>query len=122
LREILTQLELTARALQARQWTSVRTFGRSGSSSSRCSADERSSAARQFSDVLAVVLTLEPEWTALPRETPSSLRRLLERYLERNQKQRLRDVGEARITLASALGEGSDAHEPTGRTPRSLWR
>ena len=51
------------------------------------------------SDVLAAVLTREPQWGALPRETPVSVRRLVERCLERDPKLRLRDIGEARVRL-----------------------
>src|SRR5262245_14805468 len=60
------------------------------------------------SDVLAAVLTRQPEWTALPPATPARVRRLLERCLERDPKLRLRDIGEARIALASA-GTFADA-------------
>ena len=61
------------------------------------------------SDVLAAVLTRQPEWAALPAGTPASVRLLLERCLERDPKQRLRDIGEARIALAGA------AAGPSGR-------
>ena len=52
------------------------------------------------SDVLASVLKSEPDWRALPAATPASVRRLLERCLQRDPKQRLRDIGEARVALA----------------------
>jgi serine/threonine-protein kinase len=51
------------------------------------------------SDTLAAVLTRPVEFEALPKATPSSLRRLLARCLERDPKTRLRDIGEARIAL-----------------------
>jgi Tol biopolymer transport system component len=60
------------------------------------------------SDVLAAVLTRQPEWTALPPGTPPSVKRLLERCLERDAKLRLRDIGEARIALVSQ-GNAADA-------------
>ncbi len=53
------------------------------------------------SDVLAAVLTREPDWAALPAATPAGVRRLLQRCLERDPKRRLRDIGEARIALAT---------------------
>ena len=46
---------------------------------------------------------------ALPPATPPALRRLLARCLERDPKLRLRDIGEARIALRSALDSGADA-------------
>src|SRR5499426_1423439 len=45
------------------------------------------------SDVLAAVLRQQPDWSALPAETPASVRRLLRRCLERDPKKRLRDIG-----------------------------
>ncbi len=58
------------------------------------------------SDVLAAVLTREPDWAALPPSLPAGVEALLRRCLERDPKQRLRDVGEARLALARvAAGE-----------------
>jgi Tol biopolymer transport system component len=51
------------------------------------------------SDVLASVLTREIDWTALPRDTPDGVRRLLRRCLDRDPRNRLRDIGEVRIAL-----------------------
>jgi Tol biopolymer transport system component len=51
------------------------------------------------SDIVAAVLRAEPDWTRLPAGTPSSLRRLLARCLERDPKHRLRDIGDARAEL-----------------------
>ncbi len=51
------------------------------------------------SDGLAAVLKSEITLEALPAETPVRVRRLIERCLERDPKQRLRDIGEARIAL-----------------------
>jgi serine/threonine-protein kinase len=54
------------------------------------------------SHVLASVLKTDPDWTILPENTPASLKKLLWRCLERNAKQRLRDVREARIGIEEA--------------------
>ena len=54
-----------------------------------------------FSDVLAAVLREEIDWSRLPGDTPAPLRQLLERCVEGDVKQRLRDIGEARIALAA---------------------
>ena len=53
----------------------------------------------QVSDVLAAVLRQEIDWSALPSGMPPRLRRLLERCLDRDVKQRLRDIGEARVEI-----------------------
>jgi serine/threonine-protein kinase len=55
------------------------------------------------SDVLAAVLRQDIDWTELPSSTPPSIRRLLERCLERDPKRRLRDIGDARMEIEDAL-------------------
>ena len=60
------------------------------------------------SDTLAAVLRDRVDWTALPAETPAPLRQLLERCLERDRKNRLRDIGEARFAL-DQLARAADA-------------
>jgi serine/threonine-protein kinase len=52
------------------------------------------------SDTLANVLRAPIDWKLLPPDTPPAIRRLLERCLDRDTKQRLRDIGEARIALS----------------------
>ncbi|MEO8505917.1 MAG: protein kinase [Acidobacteriota bacterium] len=58
-------------------------------------------------ETLAGVLRAEIDFAALPASTPPALRRLLERCLERNPKNRLRDIGDARFMLAEAERESS---------------
>ena len=48
-----------------------------------------------ISDVIAHVLEREPDWNALPAATPTSVRQLLGRCLEKDPKHRLRDIGDA---------------------------
>jgi serine/threonine-protein kinase len=57
------------------------------------------------SDVIAAVLSSEPEWGALPAETPSRIRDLLTRCLRKDRSDRLRDIGDARIEIDRALEE-----------------
>jgi serine/threonine-protein kinase len=77
------------------------------------------------SDTLAAVLRLDPDWTSLPASTPGPIRVLLRRCLERDPKRRLRDIGDARLSIEDALagapeGEAS-APSPAGRpAPRRL--
>jgi serine/threonine protein kinase len=61
------------------------------------------------SEALARVLTHEPEWSALPPDTPASIRRLLRRCLEKDRRQRLDSAAAARFDL-------DDAAEPASGT------
>ena len=56
-----------------------------------------------ISHTLAEVLRGPIDFDNLPRETPAAIRVLLRRCLERNPKNRLRDIGEARIAIEAAL-------------------
>jgi eukaryotic-like serine/threonine-protein kinase len=58
-------------------------------------------------EILAGVLRGEPDWSALPSATPLGIRKLLRRCLERDRKQRLQAIGEARIEIEAALAEKS---------------
>jgi serine/threonine-protein kinase len=58
------------------------------------------------SDSMAAVITREPDWSALPKDTPAHVRRLLARCLRKDPKQRLRDIGEARIMLEEPIDAG----------------
>jgi eukaryotic-like serine/threonine-protein kinase len=66
--------------------------------------------------VIAAVLTKEPDWTVLPPATPSIVRRLLRRCLEKDPKRRLHDVADARLEIDDAIAAPAmDAPAPTGR-------
>jgi Tol biopolymer transport system component len=60
--------------------------------------------AETISDTIAAILEHEPDWSALPAQTPVSIRRLLQRCLEKDPKRRWRDVGDARLEIEEALG------------------
>jgi len=63
------------------------------------------------SDVLAGVLTRDPDWTDLPGATPTSVGRLLRRCLVRDPRERLHDIADARLDLQEpgAPAEGTPA-------------
>ena len=52
-----------------------------------------------LSDTVAAVLRQEIDWTRLPADTPDDLRRLLRRCLERDPKDRLHDIADARLVI-----------------------
>ncbi|MEO5895797.1 MAG: protein kinase [Vicinamibacterales bacterium] len=85
-------------------------------------------AARTHSDLLVAVLTLEPDWSALPAGLPPALPRLLRRCLEKDVTRRLRDMGDARLELEEASSASSEARrlpaalfEPTPSASRAGW-
>ncbi len=71
------------------------------------------------SDVLAAVLTREPNWAALPAATPAQVRQLLRRCLDRNPKNRQHDIADARIVLDEVLRGDT---EPVPATPDTRLR
>jgi serine/threonine-protein kinase len=60
------------------------------------------------SDTLALVLTKDPDWTALPKSTPAAIRRLTRRCLERDPKRRVPDIAVARLEIDEALATPSN--------------
>ncbi|PYQ36162.1 MAG: hypothetical protein DMF55_05645, partial [Acidobacteria bacterium] len=56
-------------------------------------------------EMLTAILRSDPDWGALLRGTPRSVKRLLARSLEKDPSRRLRDAGEARSVLEEATGE-----------------
>jgi Tol biopolymer transport system component len=54
------------------------------------------------SEILAFVITKEPDWAALPANAPGAIRKLLRRCLEKDRKRRLADVADARFELEEA--------------------
>jgi serine/threonine protein kinase len=51
------------------------------------------------SETLADVMKSEPRWDALPPETPPQVRTLVHRCLEKDPRQRIRDMGDARLAM-----------------------
>jgi len=61
------------------------------------------------SDTIAKILEREPDWSAIPAETPPGIQRLLHRCLEKDKSMRLQDVGEVRIEADAALSGTSQS-------------
>jgi serine/threonine protein kinase len=74
-------------------------------------------------DTLAAVIMKDPDWSQLPAATPLRVRVLLQRCLQKHPKQRLRDIGDARISIDEVLSGAPDPSSPVA-TPVSapLWR
>ena len=77
------------------------------------------------SDTPASVLKTEPDWKALPQTTPSSIRRLLRRCLEKDRKRRLDSSGgcsagdRRRFLIAPSPTEAQPKSVP--RSARIAW-
>jgi Tol biopolymer transport system component len=82
-------------------------------------------AAETVSDTLAGVLKTEVDVWRLPATTPAAIRRLLRRCLERNPKNRLHDIADARLVLDDVLAgrtdESSTAAAAPGRSRKASW-
>ena len=59
-------------------------------------------------DTLAAVIRAEPNWSQLPAAAPLRVRVLLQRCLQKDPKQRLRDIGDARISIDEVLSGAVD--------------
>jgi eukaryotic-like serine/threonine-protein kinase len=75
-----------------------------------------------IADVLAAVLTREPDWTLLPAGLSPDVSTLLRLCLHKDRAQRLRDIGDAWLALDGAFDRaGSLAAQPAAR-PRPAWQ
>ena len=80
-------------------------------------------------DVIASVITREPDWDRLPPALPDALVRVLHRCLEKDPKRRMRDIGDARAEIEAATLQYSSPHRPAAAVtpprrqgiPRAAW-
>jgi len=75
--------------------------------------------ADSVSETIAAVLTREPRWTDLPDDTPEPIRRLLRRSVVRDLRQRLSDIGVARLEIDDGLSGAHTSAVPRRR--KGLW-
>ena len=55
------------------------------------------------SDTLAAVIRGEPEWNFLPASVPNEIKQLIRRCLNKDPRQRLQSIGEARIAIENVI-------------------
>jgi serine/threonine-protein kinase len=60
-----------------------------------------------MAETLAAILEREPDWSALPSGTPTLLRRLLTRCLEKDVRRRVQHVGDVRLEIEDLLNGAS---------------
>ena len=76
------------------------------------------------SDTLAAVLRADLDWDQLPEGTPRRVRTLVKRCLERNSKNRLHSIADARIELTRPESEEEETAEtvaPSGSSRSMIW-
>jgi serine/threonine-protein kinase len=73
-----------------------------------------------ISDTLAAVLTTTPDLDALPAATPPSVRRVVDRCLQRDPTHRIRDAGDVRLELDVSEAQAVTRDTPEG-SPRRAW-
>ena len=74
-----------------------------------------------WTDVLAAVINREPDWSVLSAAIPSRLHELVQRCLAKDRKQRLHDIGDARLELqgiAAAARSPREAAAPAATARR----
>ena len=70
-------------------------------------------------DTIAAIVRGEPEWSALPADTPQQIRLLLRRCLEKDRKARIPDIGVARFLMSETTGASSAAAPGLPRSRRA---
>lgn len=74
-------------------------------------------------DTLAEIIKGEPDWKRLPADTPMTVQKLLRRCLNKNPKQRLQAIGDARIAIEEVLsGEDPAQAKAVGLLPAKRSR
>jgi eukaryotic-like serine/threonine-protein kinase len=80
--------------------------------------------AEDTTETLAAILRAEPDWTALPLDTPASIRRVLSRCLRKDARRRLQHMGDVRNELDEAEASGTEmtaAVPPLRSGARIAW-
>jgi serine/threonine protein kinase len=68
---------------------------------------QRAFGGEDVTETLAAVLRGEPDWRLLPADTPAAVRRLLRRCLQKDARERLHDISDARIEMQDAQAEAT---------------
>ncbi|MFZ0784942.1 MAG: protein kinase [Candidatus Acidiferrales bacterium] len=72
-------------------------------------------------DTLAAVIRADPDWSQLPRATPTRVQVLLQRCLQKDPKQRIQAIGDARIAIDEILSGAPEAGQVRGAAV-PVWR
>jgi serine/threonine protein kinase len=73
-------------------------------------------------EVLANVIKTEPDWTALPADTPAALRQCLKGCLQKDLRHRFHDIADVRLGMEGAFEQPTRDNDSTQRSERSYAR
>jgi serine/threonine-protein kinase len=73
------------------------------------------------SQTMARVIERDPDWTALARVAPAGVMRVIQRCLQKDPQNRLRDIADVRLELQDVI-TGADRPESPSETTRGTWR
>jgi serine/threonine-protein kinase len=85
-----------------------------------CLTGSRAFHGETVSDTLAHILKGEPDWNKLPTETPTLIKVLLRRCLEKDPRKRLHDIADARLEIEAPAAYPSEPAMVPRRLPL-LW-
>jgi serine/threonine protein kinase len=85
-----------------------------------CLTGTRAFEGETITEIIAAILKEEPDWQALPAATPWRIKDLLQRCLQKDPEQRLRDIGDARLEIVAPGTSPSEGSAAPRRFPL-LW-
>jgi Tol biopolymer transport system component len=78
-----------------------------------CLTGKRAFQGDTITEIVSSILKSEPDWQALPPTTPRRVKNLLHQCLTKDPRERLHDIGDARIEIKEALEEPVEAVDAT---------
>ncbi|HSF17406.1 MAG TPA: serine/threonine-protein kinase [Vicinamibacteria bacterium] len=86
-------------------------------------AGKRAFAGNDVSETLAHVMMKDPDWEALPPETPGALRQVLRLCLVKDAKRRVRDIADVRLTMEGEFETEAESSpgDPVRTSRRPSW-
>jgi serine/threonine protein kinase len=85
-------------------------------------AGKRAFGGDDVSDTVANVLKMDPDWTALPLQTPPPITRVLRRCLEKDRTRRLADIADVKLEIdEAAITAGDERDNRHGSRDRFTW-
>jgi serine/threonine-protein kinase len=76
-----------------------------------------------MADALGAVIHKEPTWSRLPASTPPTVSMVLQRCLQKDPKQRVRDIGDVRLALEGAFQTAASIRdEPIRELGLRIWQ